>query len=129
MKRLTKKSLYWTPRILCLLFAAFLSIFALDVFSEELGFWQTVAALLMHLIPSAAIVGVLAIAWRWEWVGAAAFGAFGLLYVLMMWGRFPLSVYFTISGPLFLIAALFLANWILRAKLQPDTQPQPNTVR
>ena len=121
MNKLTKQSLYWTPRILCLLFAGFLSIFALDVFSEDHGFWQTVAALLMHLIPSAIVVVLLAIAWRWELVGAYVFAALGVLYLLMAWGRFPLSVYFTISGPLFLIAGLFLANWLLRAELRPST--------
>jgi hypothetical protein len=121
MNNLTKQSLYWTPRILCLLFAGFLSIFALDVFSEDHGFWQTVVALLMHLIPSAIVVVLLAIAWRWEWVGAYVFAALGVLYLLMAWGRFPLSVYFTIAGPLFLIAGLFLANWLLRAELRPST--------
>jgi hypothetical protein len=116
-----KQWLYWTPRVLCLVFAAFLSIFALDVFSEDHGFWQTVVALMMHLIPSALVVVLLVISWRWEWVGGVAFTALGVLYLVMTWGRFPLSVYFTISGPLFLIAGLFLVNWVWRSKLRPGT--------
>lgn len=111
-----KQFLYWAPRILCLLFAAFLSIFFLDVFSEDYSFWETVVALLMHLVPTTIVLVVLAVSWRWEWVGAVMFTAFGVLYLVMAWGRFPISVYFTISGPLFLVAGLFLVNWIMRSR-------------
>ena len=121
MNKLMKQSLYWAPRILCILFAAFLSIFALDVFSEDYSFWQTAVALLMHLLPTAIVLVLLAISWRWEWVGAVMFTALGVLYLVTAWGRFPMSVYFAISGPLFLVAGLFLVNWIMRAKLRPST--------
>jgi hypothetical protein len=30
-----------------------------------------------------------------------------MAYIIWAWGRFPLSVYFTIAGPLFLLALLF----------------------
>jgi hypothetical protein len=120
MNQGTKRLLYWTPRILCLLFAAFLSIFALDVFSEDYSFWETVVALIMHLVPTFVVLIVLAISWRWEWVGAVIFSTLGVLYIVMAWGRFPLSVYFVISGPLFVVAGLFLANWILRGRLRPS---------
>ncbi len=115
--------LYWSPRVLCFLFAAFLSIFALDVFTEGQSFWQTVIALLMHLVPSFLVLIVLAISWRWEWVGAVVLAALGVLYIVMFWGRFPVSVYVAIAGPLFLIAGLFLVNWVMRAKLRPAGAP------
>lgn len=51
MTNFSKRTLFWTPRVLSIAFIAFLSIFALDVFSEHLGFWQTVAAFMMHQIP------------------------------------------------------------------------------
>ena len=41
-----KTWLTWTPRILGLLFAAFLSLFALDVFEQGYQGWETVLALL-----------------------------------------------------------------------------------
>lgn len=119
MNEAGRLSLYLAPRILCIIFAAFLAIFALDVFTENNGFWQTVVALLMHLVPSFLILVVLAISWRWEWVGAVVFAALGVLYGVMAWGRFPMSVYFIISGPLFVIAGLFLVNWVSREKLRP----------
>lgn len=111
--------LYWLPRILGLLFAAFLSVFALDVFTEGAGFWQTVAALLMHLVPSLIALIIVVVGWRWEWLGAVGFAAIGVLYLVMTWGRFPGMVYVSMSGPMFLISALFLVAWVLRAKLRP----------
>ena len=70
MTALSKRVLFWTPRVLCIAFTAFLSLFALDVFSEGSGFWGTAAALAIHLIPTAIMVVVLVLAWRWEWIGA-----------------------------------------------------------
>ena len=64
-----KQVLFWAPRVLSIAFILFISMFALDVFDEAHGFWQTAAALCMHLLPSFALVIMLVIAWRWEWVG------------------------------------------------------------
>ncbi len=117
MKTITKRLLFWTPRILCLLFAGFISIFALDVFDERHGFWNITLALLIHLIPTWLVLGVLAVAWRWEWVGAVLFTALGALY-LSTWGRFHWAAYLCISGPLLLVGALFLVNWFCRSELR-----------
>ena len=120
MSTAAKKALFWTPRVLCILFALFLSMFALDVFGEGYSVGETILALLIHLIPVYIVLAVLAVAWRWEWIGAVLFSALGVLYIAMAWGRFPLSVYFAISGPAFLLAGLFLANWVYRAELRRE---------
>ena len=113
-----KRLLFWTPRILGILFALFLSLFSLDVFGEGLGVGKTILALLMHLVPVYVVVIVLIIAWRWEWVGALLFTALAVLYVVWAWGQFDWSVYLVISGPLVLVGVLFLFNWIYRAQLR-----------
>ena len=113
-----KRVLFWTPRILCILFAMFLSLFALDVFSEGYGFGETILALLIHLVPVYIVVIVLVIAWRWEWVGAILFNALALFYLVWSWGRFHWSAYLGISGPLVLLGVLFLFNWIYRAQVR-----------
>ena len=110
--------LFWTPRILAIFFAIFLSLFALDVFSEGYGFWETVVALVMHLAPTFIVLVALAVAWRWEWVGAVLFFGLAVLYVVMAWGRFPLGTYLLISGPLLVVGVLFLLNWMLRDELR-----------
>ena len=113
-----KLVLFWTPRVLCILFAMFLSLFAFDVFSEGYGFWQTILALLIHLVPVYIVVIALVIAWRWEWVGAILFITLALFYLVWSWGRFHWSAYLGISGPLVLLGVLFLFNWIYRAQLR-----------
>ncbi len=113
-----KRVLFWTPRVLCILLAMFLSVFALDVFSEVNGIWQTIGALLLHLVPVYLVVIVLVIAWRREWVGAILFIALGLFFLVSYLGRMHWSAYLAIPGPLVLIGVLFLFNWIYRAQLR-----------
>lgn len=109
--------LYWSPRILAAAFAVFLSLFALDVFNEAHGFWHTALALSIHLIPAAIVLVILAIAWRWEWIGAALFVLAAAFYA---WYVLPRHIGWVgaISGPLLVIAALFLADWMEREKLR-----------
>jgi hypothetical protein len=95
-----------------------MSLFALDVFGEGAGFWKTTLALLIHLVPTWIILIVLTVAWRWEWVGAIVYVALGALYLVMGWGRFHWSAYVAISGPLFLVGALFLFNWCCKSRFR-----------
>ncbi|MDJ0694587.1 hypothetical protein [Mastigocoleus sp. MO_188.B34] len=113
MNRSTKRVLFWAPRVLCILFAIFLSVFALDVFSAGYDFGETILALLIHLIPTCIVVMALLIAWRWEGVGVFLFIALALFYMFSSRGGS-----WVISGPLFLIGVLFLLNWIYRAQLK-----------
>jgi hypothetical protein len=110
------RALIWTPRVLCILFAAFISIFALDVFSEGRGFWTTIAALGMHLIPTAIVVLVTIAAWRFPLVGTFAFLATGLLYIFTFGVRVPSAIPL-IAGPQFAIAILFLLGWLRRRRV------------
>jgi len=97
----------------------------LDVFDGHLGFWQTGLALIMHLIPVFLLVAALILAWRWEWIGAALYGAAGLLYVTWvasMSRPVPpatrLIWILIVAGPAFVIAGLFLTNWMKRGELR-----------
>jgi hypothetical protein len=121
-----KRFLFWTPRILCILFAAFISMFALDVFNEHLGFWQTVLALLIHLIPTYLVLILLAVSWRWERIGGALLFALGIFYIVFSWGRFHWTVYAIIAGPLFLVGALFFLSWKFCKALPANVTPQPS---
>ena len=113
MNPTTKCILYWTPRVLCLLFTAFISLFALDVFGENDGFWKTLVALVIHLIPTWIGLVILAITWRWEWVGALLFPVLGAFYIFAFRGKFVWYTYAIIAGPLFLLGVLFLLNFYL----------------
>lgn len=116
MNSTIKRVLFWGPRILCILFAVFVSLFALDVFSEGWGFWQTILALVMHLVPTYVVVFALVIAWRWEWVGALLFTGLGVFYLVGTWRRFPWITHLAIAGPLFLVGVLFGVSRVYRAE-------------
>ncbi len=120
MSKSSRLSLFWAPRILTIAFALFVSAFALDVIGEGYTGWELLLALLIHLIPTAILAVVLTLAWRWEWVGAVLFAGLGTVYLLL--NPRHINWIFTISGPLFLIAALFLINWLKRAELHPGAQ-------
>ena len=117
---IAKKLLYWTPRILCIVFTVLISFFALDVFGESKSVWETILALLMHLIPTFILIAILVITWRREWIGGILFSVLGFTYIINMWGQFPLMTYIVMAGPLIIIGILFLLNWKYRAELRPS---------
>lgn len=108
----TKRWLYWLPRVLSILFALFISMFALDVFGEGYNFWETLVALFMHLVPTFILITVILVAWRWERVGAALFLALAVAYLIMTGGDWLI-----IPIPLIIVGLLFLVSW--RVTLQP----------
>ena len=101
--------LYWTPRALCILFIAFVSLFALDVFQENLGFWRTLLALAIHLIPTFVLIALLVLAWRWELIGAMAFLLCAIFFAYIVrsawWGK---AIF---AAPCLTVALLFLLDW------------------
>ena len=107
------KILYWTPRVLVILFAVFLSLFALDVFSEGYGVLETILALFMHLIPTLFVIGLLIIAWKWELIGGILFILLGIMFTIMFDGYESIAGFFIVCFPLFLVGGLFLLNWRL----------------
>jgi hypothetical protein len=125
MSNFSKRALYWTPRALSIIFIAFLSIFALDVFDGHYGFWQTALAFIIHEIPVFVLIAALILAWRWEWIGALFYAAAGLLYIVCVvsmsrpWSpTMRLTAILMIAGPAFIIAVLFLTNWLKHGELR-----------
>jgi hypothetical protein len=117
-----KRILFWTPRVLGILFALFVSMFALDVFAAGYGLWGTLVALFMHLMPVYPLIIGLALSWRWPWVGALLFIGFSIWYLVIAWGPFPLVAnlirVWPLAGPSLLVGLLFLFDWFYQAKLQ-----------
>jgi ABC-type multidrug transport system permease subunit len=119
MSRSAARLLFWSPRILAMALAIFLSLFALDAFREFHGFWVSALAFCIHLIPALIVIAVLVAAWKWEWIGAVVFALLAVIYSWTALHRhLHWLVFLAISLPLLVIARLFLANWIERAKLR-----------
>jgi hypothetical protein len=121
MKSNINKVLYWSPRILGILVAILVSLFALDVFGEGYNFWETIVALAMHLVPTAVILIILGIAWRWERIGGFLFIILGVLYIALFWDPSRWPAYLMISGPLFLVGVLFILDGCYREKNSSTT--------
>ena len=116
-----KRMLYWTPRIWGIVYALFISLFALDVLDASLSAAKLLLALAIHLIPTAVVAVLLALAWTRDWLGFVGFIAIGLLYLWITRLRLPPMAYFIISGSAFLIGLLFLADWLLQRNRQPSS--------
>jgi hypothetical protein len=113
MKPTWSRVLFWAPRILGGLWAAFLGLFALDVFDLGLDFWQTLGALLIHLLPTWLLLLALAIAWRWERAGALLFIALAAVVTFSGATDWPVALF--LAAPSLLIGVLFLIDQHYRA--------------
>ena len=74
-----RKLLLWSPRVLGIWAALFLAVFALAAIGEGLS------AFLLHAVPALLVLLVVAVSWRWEWVGGSVFITLAVLWVLPRW--------------------------------------------
>lgn len=113
----SRRALDWAPRFLGIAFALFVSVFALDVFGEGYGLWQTLAALTRHLTPTCAVVIALMAGWRHDRLGALLFPAVGILFLYI--SRSP-AAKVVFGGIPFTIALLFLVSSWTQARRAPQ---------
>jgi hypothetical protein len=117
MNKTLKQTLFWTPRVAGILFVLFISIFAFDVFDMQLGFWGTLFALFIHLLPSILLAIAIVIAWKREWFGAVLFIGWAIFYVATIREQHWVA-YLIIAGLPTLIGLLFLADWVWRKQIR-----------
>jgi len=124
MEKKINKFIYWTPRVLSIIFVLFLILMSLDVFSSELSFWQTLGALFIHNIPALVLLIVLLMSWKYEIVGGITFILAGILYIILLMRNpfewYMLSWAIQISGIAFFIGILFLIGWFKKKKISGE---------
>ena len=109
---MSKKLIHWLPRVLGILFALFISLFALDAFGEGIPFIdrEVVIGFLIHLLPTYIVIAIFLSAWMWEWVGGTLFIFAGFFYIFgannMDW---PSCVFLECSPRI--IGSLFIAAY------------------
>ncbi|MCD4752966.1 MAG: hypothetical protein K8R40_07840 [Anaerolineaceae bacterium] len=111
MKEPRKTILYWCPRVLSILFTAFISILALDVFSEGYSFGELLIAPFMHLVPTFVIILFIIIAWKREWIGAIFFLGLAIFYIIVFRSELDWVILLIIPLPLLLCSILYLLSW------------------
>jgi len=102
----TSAGLLWVPRVLGIALGLFLALFALDAFESGKPFWHSVTDALIHLLPSALVLSLVALSWRWPSVAGFAFLALAAGYALTT--GFRPDWVAVISGPLLIVGLLFL---------------------
>jgi hypothetical protein len=102
-------------RILGILFAGFISMFALDVFETGVPFGQVVLALVMHLIPTILLLVLLWIAWKYPLPGGILFILAGASYIFWAHGQI-FSTYLIVAGIPILTGVLFLLGYALEKR-------------
>jgi hypothetical protein len=108
--------LLWSPRILGILVSLFIGMFALDAFSQGKPFLQALPDFMIHMIPAFALLVLVAASFRWAWIGGLAFTGLAVMYALTM-SKGRLDWILTISGPLFVVGALFVWSWFRHNQL------------
>lgn len=109
MTRLSAKLLLWSPRILGILVCLFLSLFALDAFSEGKGFVEALPGFAIYLTPALLLLAIVAASWRSEWIGATTFISLASAYAVM--ARHHIGWILVVSGPLMIVGVLFFWSW------------------
>lgn len=123
MPNKTARSIYWTPRIISILFLCFLTVFSLDVITPEASAGEIALGLFMHNIPVFVLAAVLAISWKREIIAGVVFTVVGLLFLArtvmttvmngFAWAVLPEVL--LLAGPSLLVGILFIVNWRKRA--------------
>ena len=102
--------------MLGILFAIFISLFAFDVFGQGTGFFKTLLAFLIHMIPAFLIIAILVLSWKWPLTGGIGFTLLGFAYIY--WASRNNEVYALIYIPIILTGVLFLVSWLLRERIK-----------
>lgn len=113
-----RQLIFWLPRVLGAFYAAFIGVFALDVWDMAGSFWYKLGGFLIHLVPTYILVAVLVVAWLKPKVGGIFYLVLAVLFsVYFHWQ----ALTFVMLGlPMVAIGILFLLDWRAgEAKLRP----------
>jgi hypothetical protein len=103
----------------------FISLFALDAFSNKLTIEEQLGDFLIHLIPSFILLAILIIAWKREYIGGILFTIIGLvltpfIFTLNYNRNHSLSTSFgivlAITFPIIIVGILFIISHFVKKK-------------
>jgi hypothetical protein len=118
-KHFAAQFLVFTPRVIVILATLFVSIFALDSFSNNHSIWQQLGEFVIHLIPSFVLIAFLIIAWKWELVGGIIFTLLSLIFSPIIYYHnykmnhsiaMSLEIILLITFPFFVAGVFFMAS-------------------
>lgn len=110
MNKNLRKILTWTPRILMILFIGFLSLFSLDVFSEDWSIQEKIVGFFMHNLPALILLLLLIVSWKREKIGGIIFLIMGICFFFAFDAYESIPAFFFVSFPLLLIGGMMLVG-------------------
>ncbi len=120
--KVTFSAVLWTARVLALAMCAFLALFAFDEWAPDKPLLDIATDVLIHLLPSALVLGAVGLSWRRPWLGGFAFVGLAVVYALTV--GFRLDWVFPISGPLLAVGLLFFWGGALNNSRFSRPSPQ-----
>lgn len=115
MRAYIYQTIAWTPRILALFIAFFLSMFATESLNSNGPLLGRFFELCLQLFPALIVLGLSIFAWRNPGYGAYFFFILGIIFYLYF-DHVSIVDYVFISGPLFFTAFFFLLSKALSDK-------------
>lgn len=107
--------LIWIPRVLAIVFIAFLLLFGLDVFSENAPFIKKLGGFFMQSIPSFILLLILFIFWK-KPLSGFLFILFSIAFTLYFRTYRSLSTFLFLTFPVVLVGILFIALDLIAKK-------------
>ncbi|MCK4571034.1 hypothetical protein KAT84_03690 [Candidatus Bipolaricaulota bacterium] len=105
----------WMPRVLAMALAFFLAMFAMDVFLDGKGYWETSGAFVTHLVPAFCVIAILAIGWHRDGLASLGFLTLAIAYFMALagWRHLPDSLVLALP-PLGISLAFYARMRLLR---------------
>lgn len=100
--------LTWFPRLLAILFAGFISIFALDALDAHHTFLEQLGHILVHMLPTIAVLAALWLAWYRRIIGGLVFMILGMVFTIHFGTWRETGLFLLFSMPLFVAGVGFI---------------------
>lgn len=104
-----------------MLFAGFISIFALDSFEGHHTFFQKLGHFIIHLVPTAAVLASLWLSWYHRIIGGLVFMILGMVFTIHFGTWKGTGLFLTFSMPLFVTGLGFMFSRY--GQLHPEDNP------
>ncbi len=109
------KAILWLPRILAIVWAVYLSAFAVAAaLTENLEYFEMSRTFMSHLIPSFCILVILFIGWRRDGLASLGFLLTGIAYFIALSGWRNASAVFLLCVPSLGLSLAFFARMRLK---------------
>ena len=111
-----EKYLLWSPRIIAIIFAGLLALFALDAFKMNKSLADQFGDFLVHLLPAVVTIACLVVAWKYRLFGGILFLFLGIVFTFYFGTAQNIYNFLLISVPLFAAGVLFLLSAMQQAE-------------